>query len=212
MFVRFRIARRRPQSSLIETRRVAGQVCHEHIGSLGSIAAAQSVADRVAFWQELHQRLGRLANRLDAAAEAKVLGEVHARIPMATLEEIRALQLKNAEADERVWQSLAEMQTEQATGNQQLAATAEQKAAAAQTAARQAKTAAAAAKERIERLKRGEAVAGGLGKPVDLERLMREAGWTTADIRRMRQTQAIVELGGEAGARRCSTKSTNGSG
>lgn len=143
------------------------------------------------------QRLGRLANRLDAAAKAKVLGEVHARIPMTTIEEIRALQLENAETDERIWQGLAEMQTGQAEGNRQLATAAERKAAEAQTVAEQANTSAKAAKERIERLKRGEAVAGGLGKPINVERLMREARMTAADIKRARQTTLIAELGGE---------------
>lgn len=42
-------------------------------------------------------------------------------------------------------------------------------------------------------------MAGGLGKPIDLDQIAREAGMTTADIRRARQTHAIVELGGEAG-------------
>lgn len=198
MFVRFRAARRRLQASLTETRRVAGAVRHEHIASLGSISTAQSVADRIAFWQELHQRLARLANRLDAAAQAKVLGEVHARIPMATMDEIRALQLENAEADERVWQGLAEMQTEQAEGNRRLGAEAERKAAEAKAQAENASVAAEAARGRIERLKRGEAVAGGLGKPVDIERIFRNAGWTAADFKKARQTHMISELGGEA--------------
>lgn len=198
MFVRFRVARRRLQASLIETRWVEGTVRHEHIASLGSIAADQSVADRVAFWQELHQRLARLGDRLDEASRAKVLGLVHARVPVVTVEEIRAHQLAN-EADERVWTGLADLQAEQAEGNRQIAAKVERKAAEAKTAAENATAEAEAAKDRITRLKRGKAVAGGLGKPVDAEQVLREAGWTTADIRRMRQTQAIVELGGEAG-------------
>ena len=116
---------------------------------------------------------------------------------MTTIEEIRALQLENAETDERIWQGLAEMQTGQAEGNRQLATAAERKAAEAQTVAEQANTSAKAAKERIERLKRGEAVAGGLGKPINVERLMREARMTAADIKRARQTTLIAELGGE---------------
>jgi hypothetical protein len=53
MFVRFRALRRRLQASLIETRRAAGTVRHEHIASLGAVDAGLSVADRVAFWQQL---------------------------------------------------------------------------------------------------------------------------------------------------------------
>src|SRR4051794_40160558 len=94
MFVRFRTARRRLQASLIETHRVAGKVRHEHVASLGAIAAELSVADRIEFWRQLHQRLERLGNRFDAEAKAKLLGEVHARIPMVTIEEMRTLQIE----------------------------------------------------------------------------------------------------------------------
>jgi hypothetical protein len=43
MFVRFRQARRL-QVSLIETRRVAGKVQHEHVASLGAVDIPPSVA------------------------------------------------------------------------------------------------------------------------------------------------------------------------
>src|SRR5260370_28434408 len=100
MFVRFRQARRL-QVSLIETRRVDGKVRHEHVSGLGTIDVPPSVADRVEFWRQLHERLGQLSNRLDAATQAKGLGDVHAKIPMVTSEETRALHLHNAEADGR---------------------------------------------------------------------------------------------------------------
>jgi hypothetical protein len=35
--------------------------------------------------------------------------DIHARIPMVTLDEQRALQLRNAEADERFWTQLRDM-------------------------------------------------------------------------------------------------------
>jgi hypothetical protein len=38
------------------------------------------------------------------------LGEVHARIPMVAVQEIRGLQVKNVEADERFWESLRDME------------------------------------------------------------------------------------------------------
>lgn len=199
MFVRSRTVGRRYRRALIEPRRVEGKVRPEHVASRGSIPVEMSIDDRVAFWASLHQRLGRLSNRLDATAQAKLLGEGHARIPMVTVEEIRAHQLANAEADERFWSGLADMQTDQAEGNRQLAAQAERKAAEAKRAAENATAGAESAKERIERLKRGEAVSGGLGKPVNVQRIMREAGMTTADFRRMLRTHMIAELGGEAG-------------
>jgi predicted N-formylglutamate amidohydrolase len=56
------------------------------------------------FWQKLHERLAKLSNRVDAAAQGKVLAEVHSRVPMVTADEQRALQLENAEAEARFWE------------------------------------------------------------------------------------------------------------
>jgi hypothetical protein len=96
MFVRFRQAGHKLQTSLIETRRVDGKVRHEHIASLGSIILPPSVADRITFWQRLHDRLAKLSNRVTAEDQGKVLGAVHAKVPMITADEQRALQLENA--------------------------------------------------------------------------------------------------------------------
>jgi hypothetical protein len=84
MFVRFRQSAQRLQLSLVETRREGGKVRHEHVASLGTAATPLTIAARVDFWTRLHQRLGRLSNRVDAAMQAKVLGAVHARVPMPT--------------------------------------------------------------------------------------------------------------------------------
>ena len=65
MFVRFRQAGHKLQASLIETRRVDGKVRHEHIAGLGSIILPPSVTERITFWQRLHDRLAKLANRVD---------------------------------------------------------------------------------------------------------------------------------------------------
>jgi len=81
MFVRFREPHNRLQVSLIETRRIAGRVRHEHVASLGTIDISLSVRARVAFWEALHERQRKLHNRLHGAAYAKVLGAVHSRIP-----------------------------------------------------------------------------------------------------------------------------------
>jgi hypothetical protein len=198
MFVRFRQGHRL-QVSLVETRRVDGKVRHEHVAGLGTIDVPPSVADRVEFWRRLHERLGQLSNRLDTAAQGKILGEIHARVPMVTVEELRAVQLENAEADERFWAGLRDMQAEQAEGNKRLAAQAERAAAKADTEALKARTRAEAAKDGAERLKRGEAVSGGLGRQLtleDMERICRDAGWTTKDIERAHMVAELSELGG----------------
>jgi hypothetical protein len=71
MFVRFRQIADHLHVSLAETHRDARRVRHGHVASLGAIAVPSSPADRLAFWTKLHQRLGRLANRLDDAARRK---------------------------------------------------------------------------------------------------------------------------------------------
>jgi hypothetical protein len=103
MFVRFRPSPRRLQLSLVETRREAGKVRHEHVASLGVVPSPLTVAGRVEYWQDLHQRLGRLSNRLDDETKAKILGAVHARVPMPTVDEIHALNLEEAKQHEAAW-------------------------------------------------------------------------------------------------------------
>jgi hypothetical protein len=158
LFVRFRHSRRRLQASLVETRRADGKICQEHIASLGSIEMPLTVVDRLAFWQRLHERLAKLSNRVDAAMQTKILGEIHARIPMVTLDEQRALQLENAEADEEFWSSMRDANQEFADGHKRLVAVAERKIAELQSAAADAGAEAARAKERAERIKKGEDV------------------------------------------------------
>jgi hypothetical protein len=63
MFVRFRETRNRLQVSLVEARRIDGKARHEHVAGLGSIEMPPSIADRIAFWNRLHQRLARTVMR-----------------------------------------------------------------------------------------------------------------------------------------------------
>ena len=193
MFVRFRQTKRRVQVSLVENRRGDGRVRQEHIAWLGAIATEPSIDDRIAFWRQLHERLAMLSNRVDANTQAKVLADIHARIPMVMIEEQHGLKLENAETDERFWTGLREMHEEQIEGQRQLIASAERAIAKGQSAAANAAANAAEAKDRAERLKRGEDVPGGLDKPVDLERVLREAGLTTRDINHMKLLAAIPE-------------------
>jgi hypothetical protein len=124
MFVRFRPTRHRLQVSLIETRQLAGRGHHEHVASLGTIEVPLSVAARIAFWEALHERLRKLGNRVDAKTQAKVLGAVHARIPMVTADEQAVLQRENAENDARFWSHIRDMHAEQIKGQERLAANA----------------------------------------------------------------------------------------
>jgi predicted Zn-dependent protease len=155
MFVRFRQAGQRLQASLIETRRVDGKVRHEHIASLGSVILPLSVADRITFWNRLHERLAKLSNRIDAETHGKVLGAVHARVPMVTADEQRALQLENAKADAQFWDGIADMHAAMAADHKGLSARAERTAAEGEVERAKAAEHAARAKERVERIARG---------------------------------------------------------
>ena len=89
MFVHFRETPYGLAMSLVENRRENGKVRHEHVVNWGSIETSPSVAARIEFWRELHERLAELSNRLDAETRGKVMGAVHARVPMVTPDEQR---------------------------------------------------------------------------------------------------------------------------
>jgi hypothetical protein len=196
MFARFRQRFHRLQVSLVETRRVDGKVRHEHVASLGSVEVPQSAEARIAFWQRLHERLDRLSNRIDAATHAKILGGVHARIPMVTVDEQRALQLERAKADEKFWSTLHDMHADTVEGHTALANRAERAAAEGRVGMTNTAEKRDTAKERRERLERGEDVPGGIGKPFtheDAERILREAG---IDPRHVRDVAELSDLMG----------------
>jgi hypothetical protein len=204
MFVRFRQNCHRLQCSVVETRRVAGKVRHEHVGALGAIEVPPSVADRVAFWAGLHPRLFKLSNRVNGETQAKILGAVHARIPMPTADEQRQLQRENAESDERFWSGRRDHCVATAADLKGLAATTEHAIAENEAGAADASTKAAAARDRVERIDRGEDVQGGLGKPLtreDMERILLKAGLSRADIRHCYWLHGVfTELEKHAGA------------
>ena len=192
MFPRFHQTPSRLQVSLRESRGIGGKPRCEHIASLGSIPKPMTTADRVAFWARLHQRLSKLANRIAAEEQGKILGSVHARIPMVTIDELRALQRENAEADARLWAGLQGMSAEMATGQRGLAALASQKAADLQAMAKDAAEKAAAAKDRLDRLAKGEDVAG-LGKRENFEKVLMDAGWNRDDIRHATEMATLCD-------------------
>jgi hypothetical protein len=94
MLVRFRQKDDRLQVRLVVTRRVAGPVRQEHFTNLGAITLPLSVPDRLAFWRGLHERLAKLSHRLDPETHAKILTAIHARVPIVTAAEQRAISLK----------------------------------------------------------------------------------------------------------------------
>ena len=197
MFARFRQTSSRLQVSSVEGRRVGGKVLHEHIASLGSVPIPAAAADRIAFWGVAGDRLERLANRIGNEKE-KIVSAIHARIPLFDGEDIRTVQRENAEADEKFWAGLQDLNASTAAEKREFAKAVTQEAEAGEAQAKNAAEKTAAAKDRIARLAKGEDVKGGLGKPFtqqDAVRILKDAGWTAADIRRSKQVHMISELG-----------------
>jgi hypothetical protein len=186
MFVRFRRTPSRLQVSLVEPHRVDGKVRQEHIAALGSVAwQPMTIAGRIEFWRKFHERFDNLDNRI-GDQKIKILNAIHARIPMVTMDEIRALQRENAETDVKFWSGLQGLNTDFAEGNKALAVIAASKAAAAETLAKDAAGKVTVAKERLDKLANGETITGGIGEPLTREwakKILLDDGWTAAEIR-----------------------------
>ncbi|MGB7044089.1 MAG: hypothetical protein WBD65_04000, partial [Methylocella sp.] len=145
------------------------------------------------FWRRLGGRFSKLSNRI-GADRGKLIASIHARIPKVADDDIRTVQRENAEAAERIWSGLQDMNAETAQGQRELATLASGKAAESEALAKDAAEKAAAAKERLDRLAKGEDVRGGLGKPMtpkDCEKILKDAGWSRGDINFSR---ALAEL------------------
>lgn len=194
MFVRFRQTARRLQVSLVETARLDRRVRHSHVASLGSVPREPSPADRIALWIQLHQRLGRLSNRIDAATQGAILTAIHARIPMATPDEQQAEQLAAAQEDARQRGILADIQTGLVDDNKVLLTKVAATIATLEATATAAAADADAAKERLAKVKRGEAVS--VDRPMTRAEVLKAAGWTEADARHAARLIRIDRLGG----------------
>ena len=192
MFVRFRLQGNRLQASVVQSRRAAGKVHAEHIGALGSVDAEVSVRSRVAFWAKVHDRLAALGNRVGADEHPKILGALHSRIPMVTPDDIRAVQEESFKDDERFWGSMQDINASHIEGLKGHIALAEAKIAAMEPEVAKAAEKVEVARGEIEKLKRGESVPGGLGKQqIDLVAILKAAGFTPRDFRRMRLTSSL---------------------
>jgi hypothetical protein len=196
MFVRFRLQGYRLQASLMQSRRAAGKVRNEHIGALGSVDADVSVRERVTLWAKVHDRLAALGNRLAADEHPKILGALHSRIPMPTPEDIRAVQEESFAADERFWDGMRDMNASHIEGLRGHIALAEAKLAAMEPEVAKAAEKVEVARSKREKLKRGESVTGGLGKPFgydDVIAILKAAGFTPRDFRRLEKAGSLTE-------------------
>ena len=194
MFVRFRQTPHRLQLSLVETRREAGHVRHDHIATLGSIPLTMAPADRLAFWTKLHQRLDALSNRVDATQRGVILAAIHARIPMPTSDDQQAVQLELAQADAKFWEVLAEGQADDIEAHKDLVAAAQRDLGARERAAAEIAAKAEAARDRVARTERGEAVA--VPPPLTRKDMLRITGMTEAEMRHCVRVYEIDKHGG----------------
>ena len=195
MFVRFRQSHTRLQASLIAAQRVAGKVQQEHIASLGAVGVPPSIQDRLRLWSDLPARLARSGNRITADDHPKIVDALHGRIPMVTADDRRTLQQENAESDRLFWTALRDLNAEAAEGHNRVLATAEKKTAEAQAAVADADAKIASLAQRLDRLRRGEDVPGGLNAPATLKELLRAIGWKPSDRRRALLLSAIERAG-----------------
>jgi hypothetical protein len=124
---------------------------------------------------------------------------------MPTADEQQALQLENAKADKQFYETLRAMHAQMVEERKALATMVEGDIAKSQSAMEDVADRAAAAKDRIARIERGEAVAGGLGKPA-IKDLAKTLGLSRSEFRHM---QRLAELG-KASSRLSSKTCTDG--
>jgi hypothetical protein len=170
----------------------------EHIGALGSVDAEVSVRSRLAFWAKLPQRLAALGNRLGAYEHPKIYAALHSRIPMVTADEQRAVQEENFKDDERFWDTMRDLNASHIVGHNAQIALAEAKVAEMEPEVAKAAEKVEVSWDRLAKIKRGEAVPGGLGKRLDLDALIKAAGLTPGDLRRARLFASLTEAEFEA--------------
>ena len=196
MFVRYRRNKSKLQLSVVESHRLAdGKIVQEHVASLGSIADPATPIDRLEFWQALHGRLGRLNNRIDGETAGKIMTAVHARVPMVTQDEQRALKLATAEEDARFARSLHDMHDDSVTGQRRLASNAQKAIANGEAEMAVLAKDAATANERAEKLRLGEDAPVKISRPLTQKEFMKQIGWTPADVREAKVLQELHLLG-----------------
>jgi hypothetical protein len=193
MFVRFRQTQSRLRVSLVETRRADGRVRHEHIASLGSIKEPPTVEARLVFWRKLHERLGKLSNRIGNLG--KIMIEVHARIPMVTLDEQRDQRLDRAERHERLWTTMCDNTQAHVDKLKAARATIDRQIAEAEANREKLAAEATTARNRIERIKAGEDVH--VPRVPKMGDVLREAGWTNADMRHAARLSEVCDALGD---------------
>jgi hypothetical protein len=124
---------------------------------------------------------------------------------MVTPDEQRAIQEENAKDDERFWEMMRDMNAAAAEDHRVASAAAEAKKAKHEGAAAEAGERLEATKARLAALERGESIAGGLRKKLDMAAAARAAGLTAKAIRRARLYASLTPVEFETALDRAKT-------
>ena len=193
MFVRFRQQGHRLQASLMQTRREAGAIKSEHVASLGSVGLDVTIRDRLDFWKYVEPRLDRLANRIGPDERAKIIDALDARIPVLTDDDLRSVQEDNAKHDQKFWGDVRDTNADVAARHRSIIARAEEEIANVMSTAEEVAERIDVATDRVARIERGEPVVGGLGKKLDVLKIMKEAGMTQSDVNHAMRVASLTE-------------------
>ena len=156
------------------------------------------VVDRHKYWIALHQRLARAANRIGDADHAGILTAVCARIPIVSIAERRAEQLRRSKEDAKFWRAMEDMQTADGIAYREVAAQAGRKVERGKAGAVEAADKAASAEARIARLEKGEDIAIGLSAAMTRKEMLAALGWSESDARHAWRLGALHAIeGGE---------------
>ena len=117
---------------------------------------------------------------------------------MVTPDEQRAVQEESFKDDERFWDTMRDLNASHIEGHKAQIAQAEAKIAEMAPEVAKAAERVEVARGRLEKLERGEDVAGGLGKRLDLRSLIKAAGLTPDMLRRARLFASLTEAEFEA--------------
>jgi hypothetical protein len=132
-----------------------------------------TVQARLAFWRKVEERLAKLGNRISADDAPRIRGALFERIPMPSADEQAAVRLANARTDAKLFAALHDMHAAVVADHERFAGTVDSKIAEGRAVLAEAAARLSAARERVAAIERGEAVAGGLGKPLDIEATLR---------------------------------------
>jgi len=100
MFVRFRNTNRSLIASLCATRRIEGEVKHEHIATLAGFkdwTPGAPAHDRAQFWKEVHRGLSTASDKLDDENLGQIVADIHTLVPLPSLAD------QSAEAGRYSW-------------------------------------------------------------------------------------------------------------